>query len=218
MMTFAVLFDMDGVIVDSNPYHKLAFQAFLKQYNISLTDDELKIHVYGRTNQEGMPFIFQRELSSEELLERANEKEAMFRDIYQTDIAPVNGLIPFLQRLRTHHIPTAVGTAAPTANLNFILDALDIRPYFDALLDSSYVTRGKPDPEIYLKAAAKLGVEPANCIVIEDSLAGVLAGLNAGMKVIGITTTHTAEELSNTHLIITDFMGLTLEKLEALFK
>jgi beta-phosphoglucomutase len=217
-MTFAVLFDMDGVIVDSNPYHKLAFQTFLKQYNISLTDDELKAHVYGRTNQEGMPFIFQRELSTEELLERANEKEAMFRDIYQSDIAPVNGLVPFLQLLKANHVPAAVGTAAPTENLNFVLDALNLRTYFDALLDSTYVTRGKPDPEIYLKAAAKLGVEPANCIVIEDSLAGVMAGLDAGMKVIGITTTHTAEELSNTHLIITDFVGLTIDKLEALFK
>jgi beta-phosphoglucomutase len=215
-MTFAILFDMDGVIVDSNPYHKLAFQAFLKQYNISLTDDELKVHVYGRTNQEGMPYIFKRELSPEELTERANEKEALFREIYKTDIQPVKGLIPFLQMLKAHGVKAAVGTSAPTANLDFIVDALDIRPYFDALIDSTGLSRGKPDPEIYLKAAGLLGIPPARCIVIEDSLAGVQAGVNAGMKVIGITTTHTAEELSNTHLIIRDFEGLTFEKLSKL--
>src|SRR5689334_3474574 len=95
-MTFAVLFDMDGVIVDSNPYHKLAFKEFLHQYNLSLTDDELKVHVYGRTNAEGMPYIFQRELSYDELTQRANEKEALFRKIYQQDIQPIRGLVPFL--------------------------------------------------------------------------------------------------------------------------
>lgn len=215
-MNFAVLFDMDGVIVDSNPYHKLAFQAFLKQYNISLTDDELKMHVYRRTNNEGMPYIFKRELPSEELLARANEKEAMFREIYQSDIKPIAGLIPFLQSLKANGVQIAVGTAAPTENLDFILDALKIRSYFDALLDSSFVTHGKPNPEIYLKAAAKVGMPADRCIVIEDSISGVLAGLNAGMKVIGITTTHTAEELNNTHLVIDNFEGLTVEKVQAL--
>jgi beta-phosphoglucomutase family hydrolase len=216
-MNFAVLFDMDGVIVDSNPFHKIAFEQFLAQYQISLTDEELKAHVYGKTNKEGMPYIFKKELSSAELEERAEEKEAMFRDLYKKDIQPIKGLLPFLRMLKAQGIPTAVGTSAPTANLHFILDSLQLKPYFDALLDSTYVTQGKPDPEIYLKSARELGVEPKHCIVIEDSLAGVQAGLNAGMKVIGITTTHSAEELSHTHLIIQDFVGLTMDKLQALF-
>ena len=216
-MNFAVLFDMDGVIVDSNPYHKIAFEQFLAQYQISLTDEELKNYVYGKTNKEGMPYIFKKELSPAELEEKAEEKEAMFRDIYKKDIQPIEGLLPFLQMLKAQGIPTAVGTSAPTANLHLILDSLEIKPYFQALLDSTYVTHGKPDPEIYLKSARELGVEPEHCIVIEDSLAGVQAGLNAGMKVIGITTTHTAEELNNTHLVIQDFVGLTMDKLQALF-
>jgi beta-phosphoglucomutase family hydrolase len=216
-MNFAVLFDMDGVIVDSNPFHKIAFEQFLARYQISLTDEELKAHVYGKTNKEGMPYIFKKELSSAELEERAEEKEALFREIYRKDIQPVKGLVPFLQMLKAQGIPTAVGTSAPTANLHFILDSLQLKPYFNALLDSTYVTHGKPDPEIYLKSARELGVEPKHCLVIEDSLAGVQAGLNAGMKVMGITTTHTAEELGNTHLIIQDFVGLTLNKLQALF-
>ncbi|MBC7923924.1 MAG: HAD family phosphatase [Ferruginibacter sp.] len=216
-MAFAVLFDMDGVIVDSNPYHKLAFQAFLKKYNRSLTDDELKTHVYGRTNQEGMPYIFQRVLAAAELAALADEKEALFREMYQADIRPVAGLMPFLQMLQRRRVPMAVGTSAPGANLDFVLDSLGIRSYFGALLDSAFVTRGKPDPEIYLKAAAELGTPPNQCVVIEDSLAGVRAGLNAGAKVIGITTTHTAEELANTHLVIQSFEGLTVDQLEALW-
>ena len=215
-MAFAVLFDMDGVIVDSNPHHKLAFQAFLKKYNRSLTDDELKTHVYGRTNQEGMPYIFGRTLAAAELAALADEKEALFRKLYRADIRPVAGLVPFLQALKGRRVPMAVGTSAPSANLDFVLDSLDIRSYFDALLDSTFVSRGKPDPEIYLKAAAELGMPPSQCIVIEDSLAGVQAGLDAGAKVVGITTTHTAEELANTHLVIQNFEGLTVDQLEAL--
>ena len=216
-MNFVVLFDMDGVIVDSNPFHKIAFEQFLARYQISLTDEQLKAHVYGKTNKEAMPYIFKKELSPTELDERAEEKEAIFRGIYKKDIQPVEGLVPFLQMLKAQGVPTAVGTSAPTANLHFILDSLHLKPYFDALLDSTHVTHGKPDPEIYLKSAQELGVEPKHCLVIEDSLAGVQAGLNAGMKVMGITTTHTAEELSKTHLIIHNFVGLTTEKLQALF-
>jgi len=216
-MTFAVLFDMDGVIVDSNPFHKIAFQQFLAQYQIVLSDEELKTHVYGKTNQEGMPYIFKKELAADELLALSDEKEALFREIYRKDIRPIEGMVPFLQLLQALRVPTAVGTSAPSANLHFILDSLEIRPYFDALLDSTFVTRGKPDPEIYLKAARALQMPADRCIVIEDSLAGVQAGLNAGMKVIGITTTHTAEELNHTHLILDDFRGLTMEKLTALF-
>lgn len=217
-MAFAVLFDMDGVIVDSNPYHKLAFQAFLKKYNRSLTDDELKTHVYGRTNQEGMPYIFQRALATTELTELADEKEALFRELYRADIRPVAGLVPFLQKLKGQRVPMAVGTSAPAANLDFVLNSLGIRSYFDALLDSASVSRGKPDPEIYLKAAAELRIPPSQCIVIEDSLAGVQAGLNAGAKVIGITTTHTTEELANTHRVIQNFEDLTVNQLEALWQ
>jgi beta-phosphoglucomutase-like phosphatase (HAD superfamily) len=105
-MNFAVLFDMDGVIVDSNPFHKIAFEQFLARYQISLTDEQLKVHVYGKTNKEAMPYIFKKGLSPTELDERAEEKEAMFREIYKQDIQPLEGLVPFLQMLKVQGIPT----------------------------------------------------------------------------------------------------------------
>jgi beta-phosphoglucomutase len=119
--------------------------------------------------------------------------------------------------LKREGVQAAVGTSAPKANMDFILDKLHIRPYFDALLHSADVKFGKPNPEIYLNAAARLGVDPSVCIVFEDSLPGVEAGLNAGMKVVGITTTHTPEELAGAHLVIDDFEGLTVQQLEKLF-
>ncbi|TDH21482.1 HAD family phosphatase [Segetibacter sp. 3557_3] len=215
-MNIAVLFDMDGVIVDSNPYHKKAFEQFFEEHEVSLSDEELKTHVYGRTNKEIMPYVFKDDYTPEKGEVWADEKEALFRDLYKSDIEPVKDLVPFLQQLRAANIKTAVGTSAPRANLDFVLDALAIREYFDALLDSTDVISGKPDPEIYLNSAQKLGIDPSACIVIEDSLAGVQAGLSAGMKVIGITTTHTPEELANTHLVIDDYEGLTVDRLLAL--
>ncbi|AHM62253.1 haloacid dehalogenase superfamily protein [Flammeovirgaceae bacterium 311] len=216
-MNIAILFDMDGVIVDSNPYHKLAFQAFLKQHNITLSDEELKTNVFGRTNKEIMSYIFSDDASPQQTEQWANEKEAIFRDLYKEDIKAVKGLHSFLQEIKERGIATAVGTSAPLANLDFVLDLLNIRQYFDVLVHSKDVTHGKPHPEVYLKAAAQLGVAPGNCIVIEDSLPGVQAGLNAGMKVIGITTTHTPEELQDTDLVIQDFDNLSLEKITGLF-
>ncbi|MCW3078790.1 HAD family phosphatase [Segetibacter sp.] len=208
-MNLAVLFDMDGVIVDSNPYHKLAFEAFLKRHDVFLTDDELKRHVYGRTNQEIMRFIFKDNFSEARSEIWADEKEALFRELYK-EVSPVKGLVSFLQTLKAKDVKTAVGTSAPKINLYFILEKIHLIHYFDTLLHSADVLFGKPNPEIYLKAAARLQIEPKNCIVIEDSLPGIKAGLDAGMKVIGITTTHTAEELANAHLVIEDFEGLSV--------
>jgi beta-phosphoglucomutase len=216
-MELAVLFDMDGVIVDSNPYHKLAFEAFLERHGVFLTDEELKTHVYGRTNQEIMRFIFKEKFTPQQGQVWADEKEAIFRDLYK-EVSPVKGLVAFLQMLKTHAVKTAVGTSAPKLNLDFILEKIDIRQYFYALLHSDDVQFGKPNPEIYLKAAARLNTAPMNCIVIEDSLPGIKAGLDAGMKVIGITTTHTAEELARAHLVIEDFNGLTIQTLLDLLK
>jgi HAD superfamily hydrolase (TIGR01509 family) len=145
---------MDGVIVDSNPYHKLAFEAFLKRHDVFLTDEELKTHVYGRTNQEIMRFIFKDNFRSERSEVWADEKEALFRELYK-EVSPVKGLIPFLQNLRARNVKTAVGTSAPKLNLDFILEKINLRKYFHALLHSGDVQFGKPNPEIYLKAAAR---------------------------------------------------------------
>lgn len=213
----AALFDMDGVLVDTNPWHKLAFDDFLKKYKITLTDDELKTQVYGRTNREIMPFVFKEAYTEAQSERWADEKEALFRELYADAAQPVAGLVPFLETLKRKGIKTAVGTSAPKANLDFILDKIHIRHYFDGLLHSANVKYGKPNPEIYLNAAAHLGVDPSVCVVFEDSLPGVEAGLNAGMKVVGITTTHTPEELAGAHLVIDDFEGLTVQQLEDLF-
>jgi HAD superfamily hydrolase (TIGR01509 family) len=116
--------------------------------------------------------------------------------------------LEFLQTLRAHGIKTALATSAGPGNIDFILDGLGIRDQFDAIIGGAEVRKGKPDPEIYVKAASLVGVEPAQCWVIEDSLQGIAAGQSAGMRVVGISTSHSPAELAHTDVVRPDFRQL----------
>jgi HAD superfamily hydrolase (TIGR01509 family) len=207
MKDYAFIFDMDGVIVDSNPFHKIALQQFCKKHGHPLTEEQLRTRIYGRTNKEWIAQLFG-QLTPEQVTAYANEKEALFRDLFKNDIRPVKGLLPFLEALDFWKIPRAIGTSAPRANVDFTLSKTGTTRFFSVILDESNVNHGKPNPEIYLKVAQALNLPPQQCVVIEDSLSGVAAGKEAGSKVIGITTTHTKAELASTDLVIDHFEGL----------
>jgi beta-phosphoglucomutase len=213
--SFAIIFDMDGVLIDSNPTHKIALKQFCKQHGQDLTEQQLRDKIYGRTNKDWIPNVFPG-IDAATLQKYGDEKEALFRQLYENEIKPLRGLIPFLEMLDRNKIPRAIGTSAPRENVDFTLDKTGIRNYFDIILDEKFVTKGKPDPEIYTKCVAALKLPAEKCIVIEDSLSGVQAGKAAGCKVIGVTTTHTADELSDTDYVIQDFEGLSADLLETL--
>ena len=211
----AVIFDMDGVIVHSNPIHKTTINEFCRKYGLEVSDQELREKVYGRTNQDWIPAVFG-DISQDRITELANEKEQMFRDVFDPKKHVVSGFVEFLDLLKEHEIKMVVATSAPAENAVHILEGLDIFGYFDAVLNSSHVSKSKPDPEPYLKAAKAVNVDSKDCIVFEDSISGVQSGLNAGAKVVGVTTTHTQEELSNCQLVIEDFSGLEVAEIEKL--
>ena len=214
---FAVIFDMDGVIIDSNPYHKEAWLQFAEKYNIELKEEEVPEKIYGKTNTTALRDVFQKDFSPEENEKLGEEKEAIYRDLHGKDLEPIAGLRKLLAMLKQHQVPMAVATNAPVSNVDFIMEKTGLRPYFSVVIDSSSVKNGKPDPEIYLKSAERLGVMPERCIVIEDSVPGAEAGIRAGMKVVAITTTHSKEELDKTDLVIDAYEELSFEKLAALF-
>lgn len=214
-MAYAFIFDMDGVLIDSNPTHKVALQQFCREHGFELTEQQLREKIYGRTNRDWLLNLFGH-LPEETIKKYAWEKEALFRELY-TDIAPLNGLLNFLKKMDLAAIPRAIATSAPRENVDFTLKHTGIGPYFQTILDDSFVTKGKPDPEIYLKSCAALGLKPENCVVFEDSLSGVKAGKAAGCKVVGLTTTHTADELSETDFSIADFNIEPKSILERLF-
>lgn len=217
MKKFAVLFDMDGVIVDTNTAHKKAILQFCDKYHKTLSDEEMKKHIWGRTNKEWIRHLFGESISDVQLKAYADEKELLFRKIYEPDIKLLKGLKAFFDMLRRNNILMAVGTSAPPENVDFVFNHTGIKKYFDVVLDERAVTIGKPNPEIYLKVAKALNFDPADCIVIEDSLSGIEAGKRAGSKVIGITTTHSDVELSHADLTAADFSTLSTKDLTNLF-
>lgn len=205
-MKHAFIFDMDGVLVDSNPTHKIALNQFCKKHGYDLSEKDLREKIYGRTNRDWLLNLFGK-LDEATIRAYAEEKEALFRELY-TDIKPLEGLHAFLEKVEAAGIPKAIATSAPRANVDFTITRTHIAHFFPVILDDSFVTVGKPDPQIYLKSAAALGFPPGQCVVFEDSLAGVTAGKRAGCKVVGLTTTHTGEELTETDMNIDNFEAL----------
>lgn len=212
---WGVIFDMDGVLVDSNPAHKTAIRQFCDRYNLDLTDAFLEQKIYGRTNKEWIPELFG-DLPETEILRLADEKEAAFRDSFDPKANEVPGAVDFLNQLHREGVKMLVATSAPRENADYIISALGIGHCFEDVLDSSHVEKGKPEPEVYLKAADRLNLPPSNCIVFEDSIAGVEAANRAGAVVFGLTTTHSEQELKNCRITAEDFRSLTPEMLKSL--
>jgi len=212
-MLRALLFDMNGVVVDDMRFHELAWMALAARHGRTVTADEFRREMSGRRNRDNLRRIFGDSLSDAEARALQLEKERAYRDSYGPHRAPLGGLVALLDAAREAGLRTAVATSAPRENIDFVLDGLDLRERFDVVVGEAEVTRAKPDPEIYLTAASRIGTRPAECVVFEDSLVGVASARAAGMPVVGVTTTQTAEDLHDCALVIADFRGLTIARL-----
>jgi beta-phosphoglucomutase len=201
----AFIFDMDGVLVDNFHFHNLAWKEFCKDKQVTIPLDELKNILFGRTNNEIMPMLFGQDISVNDIQKLSDEKEAAYRKVYEGQVKPVKGLISLLESFYNNDIPLAVASSGPMANIMFVLQNLNIANYFTVIVSGDEVTHGKPHPEIYLKTSGKMGVKPDNCFVFEDSYAGIESAKNAGMKVIGVATTHPKEKLKDTILNISHY-------------
>lgn len=203
-MIKAVIFDMDGVIVNNNIYHKKAWYSFCERHQI-LLEDTIFHKISGRSNQDVLNILFNRNLEVNDIEIFANEKESIYRSLYKEHIKSLSGLVNFLEYIKKQCLRIALASSANKENIDFILDALSLRSYFDPIIDSTNINKGKPDPEIYLKTAETLNFDPNQCVVFEDSISGIESARRAGMKVIGVTTTHAEEELAFTEFVIADF-------------
>ncbi|MEO9144085.1 MAG: HAD family phosphatase [Ginsengibacter sp.] len=205
--TQAVIFDLDGTLLDNNPYHLKSWLEYLKNIGRHISEEEYNKNINGRTNKDVIEYIYERKLSEEEILKYSLEKEAVYRKIYEPFIKPVKGLLDFLEMLKDKNIPMAIATSGIQPNIDFMFQNVPIQKYFKAVVNSSHITKGKPDPEIYLKTASLLNVLPKNCLVFEDAVVGIKSAKAAGMKVIAIATTQTREELSIADMIVDDYMN-----------
>ena len=217
-MLKGLLFDMDGVLVNNLDIHRQAFAEFFRRYGVERTFDELNRH-FGRGNDDIMGELMPAEIVARVgIRELGNQKEAIYREIYAPTITPQAGLIEFLEEAERKGLVSAVGSSGFMANVDFVLDKCAIRRFFAATVAGDQVTRCKPDPEIYLTAAAKLGLKADECIVFEDAEAGIEAGKRAGMRVVALATTFDRAFLERTDadLIINDFRDISVAKLREL--
>src|SRR5258708_585689 len=205
-----VLFDMDGTIVDNMPYHRQAWQEFCKRFDVQITPQEFKYKTSGKKNKEIFPALFNRPFSDEEIQKYAEEKETLYRKIYTPHVKEISGLTRLIKTLKQKGIKVAVATTAPEKNRNFVLQALGFIDTFDTIVGDEHVINGKPDPEIFLTAARQLGIAPEYCIVFEDAPAGIQAARNAGMRSIGLTTSHSTEELKGADMTIENYVELEI--------
>ncbi|HTP89238.1 MAG TPA: HAD family phosphatase [Bryobacteraceae bacterium] len=197
----ALVFDLDGVIVDSMPMHTEAWRIYLERLGISCPDIQEQMH--GRRNDEIVLALIDANLPAEEVFRHGAEKERLFREMMQPrlDAMIVPGLRDFLER--TNGAPRAVASNAEPANIDFVLDNAGLRRYFPVVVDGHQVGQPKPWPDIYLRAAELLRTAPGNCIIFEDSPTGIAAAKAAGGRVAGVAT-HTTE-LAGVDVLVRDF-------------
>lgn len=198
----AVLFDMDGVIVDSEPLHVAAFQTTLTSYGFNLSPDQYKEHFAGRTDEAGFKRYFDFIGETVELPVIMDKKAKAYLALAADELKPYPGVIECIQDLVKRNIQLALVTGSLQLEAEITLKAFDLTDHFSAIIAAEDVEYGKPDPEGYLKGAQALGMAPADCIVIEDSPKGVQAAKAAGIRCLAVTNTHTNEELADaTHIV-----------------
>jgi len=194
MRTWAVIFDMDGVIVLTEAAHWQSWLAAAKPRGVELKYETF-LSCFGRVNRDCIRILFGPQIPPEESDKIAEAKEAAFRDIIRANVPLAPGIADVLKDLKSRGIRIAVGSSAPPENVNLVLDAGKLRSFFDATVNGSEVQRGKPAPDVFLIAAKRLGVDPRDCAVIEDAPTGIAAAVAAGMLPVAVTTTHKAQEL-----------------------
>jgi len=213
----ACIFDLDGVIVDTAKYHFMAWKKLAEQLGINFTEKDNE-RLKGVSRMESLEIILElgkKSIGQNKKIELATLKNLWYND-YIRKMTPeeiLPGSLDFINKLKKADIRVAVGSASK--NTPLILDRVGISKLFDAVADGNNVEKAKPDPEVFLKAANMLGIEPGKCIVFEDAIAGVQAALNAGMMCIGIGS---PAVLKNAHIVVKGLYEMSLEKLKMIEK
>jgi beta-phosphoglucomutase len=204
----AVIFDMDGVLLDSGAHHRDAWRALLADLGVEPAPDFWR-RTIGRPAEEAVAHLLDRPVDPDEAAALAWRKRAHYTRLAARGMLPVPGAPAFVASLAEAGVPRAVATSASRRDVGTLLARIGVRRFFDVVVTADDVRWGKPDPEVYLRAAAGLGLPPRRCLVFEDSVVGVHAARSAGMRVIGLATAHTEPELvaAGAERAIADFEG-----------
>ena len=222
-MPFAAIWDMDGTLVDTAELHFEGWQATCRHLGREFTRADFAA-TFGKRNPEILRLLFGDNHFSEEEIEQIGfQKEELYRQAArQIGIQPLPGVVELMQGLQRHGFVQAIGSSAPRANLDLILQITPIAPFIQAVAAAEDTRRGKPDPEVFLVAAQKLGVPPSQCVVFEDAIAGIQAAKAGGMKAIGVTFVghHSAEALraAGADRLVRSLAELSPAEVEQLFE
>ena len=212
----AVIWDMDGVIADTARYHLQAWQQTFRKRGVNFTEDDFKHH-FGQRNDTIIRDAIGKMVSPAEINTIAGEKEADYRRRVAQNLNPLPGVIALINSLTADGVKMAIASSAPPENIQLVTRGLGIDNCFQAIVWGREVTEGKPSPQAFLLAASKLGIEPRNCLVIEDAIAGVTAAKRAGMKCLAVTNTHPRTSLKEADLIVDTLEKVSTNGLVALF-
>ena len=208
-----VIFDLDGVLVDTGPFHKQSWYELAAKEGFGMSD-ELFSSTFGMQNYAIIPILAKRQVPAEEIERMSEWKEQRYRELIADKLELMEGANALLEDLKSKGFLLAIGSSAPRANLEVVLERCDIRDYFDVCVTGEDVQNSKPAPDTFLKAAERLKLLPEYCVVIEDSIPGIQAGNAAGMAVVAITTTRKRQELKNADMIIDSLTELNANILE----
>lgn len=214
---FGVIFDLDGVLVDTGWAHKQSWYDLAEKEGF-LMSDEFFYRTFGMHNYQIIPLLVGAELPDEEINRLSDWKEQRYRELIADKLAPAEGVNTLIEELKKQGFRLAIGSSAPRANLDLLLGRLHLRAYFDACVTKEEVTHGKPSPETFLKAASKLGLPPSHCVVVEDAVQGVQAGKAAGMAVVAVTTTRNRPDLAQADMIVDSLAQLSAEDFAKLLR
>lgn len=215
IMKKAFIFDLNGTMVHDMHFHANAWGTIINnELNGNLSPEQVKNEMYGK-NEEVLERVFGKgRFTAEEMAKLSIRKEEMYQQAFRPHLQLIDGLTSFLQNAYEQGIPMAIGSAAIPFNIDFVLDNLQIRHYFSAIVSADDVNKSKPHPQTFLDAAQKLGVAPNDCIVFEDAPKGVETALNAGMQAVTITTTHEPHEFAQYQNILLFIRDYTDERLQ----
>lgn len=216
MHTYGVIFDIDGTLVDNHAHHEEAWYLWGQRNDKPIDRAYYREHLYARTNDRIFRTLYGDAISTDEIVRRAADKEAIYRELYGPVMAPMPGLVDLLSALQRADVPCAAASNSDRVNVDFIIDGLDLRGFFRAVLSSDDVAHGKPEPDVFLLAADRLGLPPPRCRVFEDSAAGFEAARRAGMPVFAITSHAGAATLpQHVRAAYPDFRAVRVEQIAA---
>ena len=219
-MLKGLIFDMDGTLVDNLAYHFKAFDAYIEREGFTLLEP-VTLKINGMHSNDIFPMLLGDEVVAEYGLDRLNvEKEEVYRELYRPNIKPIAGVIELMKAAKAAGVKCAIGSSGCRENVEMIIEGLGIADLIDASISGSDVTHGKPHPEIFIKAYEALSLKAEECIVVEDAITGIKAGVAAGCKCIAVTTTSSAEVLleAGASLCMEDYSTLTIDDLNSLLK